>query len=283
MVVGVACAIAAACAFGGCSVLQHLTARAEPRRDAWLLLRLVRRPLWLVGGVLNALGVFLQGLALTYVPILVVAPVRLAGLPIALPLTALADRRRLRVDELGAGLLCAAGGACFLLSAGAYGGRDAVTPIQGLILFAVVLAVDVAGRLVARIERWRFVSHAAAGGLLNGLNAVLLSTVARALAGDEYGVLAWAAPELAFIGLLGLLRAQQGLQAPRIGPPLAALTITEPIAAVAGGTVLLGEAVAGGTAAHAIQAVSAAAGLFGAGLMRYFEGARQRAASPPGT
>lgn len=279
MVVGVACAVAAACAFAGCSVLQHLTARTEQRRDAWLLVRLVRRPLWLAGGVFNAVGVFLQGLALTYVPILVVAPVRLAGLPIALPLTALADRRRIRVDELGAALLCAAGGAGFLLSAGAHGGRQAIVPVQGLILLGVVLALDAVGRLLARVEGCRFVSSAAAGGLLNGLNAVLLSTVARGLAVDQYRMLAWALPELAFIGLLALLRTQQGLQAPRIGAPLAALTIAEPIAAVAGGVSLLGESVSGGAAAHAVQAATAVAGLLGAGLLRYFEGARQRTVS----
>lgn len=279
MVVGVVCAVGAACAFGGCSVLQHLTARTEPRRDAWLLVRLVRRPLWLAGGALNALGVFLQGLALAYVPILVVAPVRLAGLPIALPLTALADRRRVRADELGAALLCAAGGAGFLLSAGAHGGRQTIVPVHAAILLGVVLVIDAIGRLLARIEGWRYVSSAAVGGLLNGFNAVLLSTVSHALGAGHYRLLAWALPELAFVGLLGLLRAQQGLQAPGIGTPLAALTITEPIAAVAGGAVLLGETVSGGTAAHAIQAVSAVGGLAGAGLLRYLEGARQRAGS----
>lgn len=274
MVIGVLCALGAAVAYAGCSVLQHLTARAEPRRDSWLLLRLVRRPLWLAGGALNGIGVFLQGTALAYVPILVVAPVRLAGLPIALPLTALADRRGIRAGELGAALLCAAGGAGFLLSSGAHGGRSAVEPVRAAILLGVVLAIDAVGRLLARVAGWRFVSLAAVGGLLNGLNAVLLSTVAHDISAPQYRGLAWAGAELVFVGLLALLRTQQGLQAPSIGAPLAAITIAEPIAAAVGGVLLLGETVVTGAAAHVLQASSAAGGLVGAGLLRYREAAR---------
>ena len=90
-------------------------------------------------------------------------------------------------------------------------------------------------------------------------------------------VLVWALPELALVGLWALLRTQQGLQARAIGPPLAAMTIAEPVAAVFAGVLLLGEATTGGPAARTLQAVSAVAGLAGAGLLRYLEGRQHQA------
>lgn len=275
MLVGLLCALGSAAAFAGCSVFQHLAARADPRHDAWLLLRLVRRPLWLGGGVLNAAGVGLQAVALAYVPILVVAPVRLAGLPLALPMTAAIDKRRIRFDEIGAALLCAGGGAGFLLATDASGGRSALTGTQGLVLVAVAVVVDAVGAVLARRPGWRFVALAASGGLLNGLNAALLTTVSRSFAGSDTDVLVWAVPALAAVGLLALLRTQQGLQAAQIGPPLAAMTIAEPVAAVLAGVLLLGEAVPGDATARVLQVLSAAAGLAGAGLLRYLEGERR--------
>lgn len=275
MLVGLLCALGSAAAFAGCSVFQHLAARADPRHDAWLLLRLVRRPLWLAGGVLNAAGVGLQAVALAYVPILVVAPVRLAGLPLALPMTAAIDKRRIRFDEIGAALLCAGGGAGFLLATDASGGRSALTGTQGLVLVAVAVVVDAVGAVLARRPGWRFVALAASGGLLNGLNAALLTTVSRSFAGSDTDVLVWAVPALAAVGLLALLRTQQGLQAAQIGPPLAAMTIAEPVAAVLAGVLLLGEAVPGDATARVLQVLSAAAGLAGAGLLRYLEGERR--------
>lgn len=274
MLVGLVSALAAAAAFAGCSVLQHLAARAEPRQDARLLLRLVRRPLWLAGGVLNGVGVALQAVALAFVPILVVAPVRLAGLPIALPMMAAIDKRRIRLDELGAALLCAAGGAGFLLATRASGGRDTLDGTQGLVLLGVAAAVDVICWVLARRPGWRFVALATSGGLLNGLNAALLATVARSFSGAGTSVLVWALPELALVGLWALLRTQQGLQAKQIGPPLAAMTIAEPVAAVFAGVLLLGEATPGDATARALQAIGAAVGLAGAGLLRYLEGVR---------
>ncbi|MDN5795534.1 MAG: DMT family transporter [Intrasporangium sp.] len=277
MLVGLLCALGSAAAFAGCSVFQHLAARADPRHDAWLLLRLVRRPLWLAGGVLNAVGVGLQAVALAYVPILVVAPVRLAGLPMALPMTAAIDKRRIRLDEIGAALLCAGGGAGFLLATHTTGGRPALTGVQGIVLVVVAVAVDAVCALLARRRDWRFVALATSGGLLNGLNAALLATVSRSFAGSNLSVLVWAVPALAAVGLLALLRTQQGLQAAQIGPPLAAMTIAEPVAAVVAGVLLLGEAVPGDATARAVQVLSAAAGLAGAGLLRYLEGERRSA------
>lgn len=280
MLVGVLCALASAAAFAACSVFQHLAARAEPSRDAWLLLRLVRRPLWLAGGVLNGVGVALQAAALVFVPLVVVAPVRLAGLPMALPVTAVIDRRRIRADEVGAGLLCAGGGAAFLLVSHASGGRPLLDGDEALALLGAAIALDAACWLMARRPGWRYVALAASGGLLNGLNAALLTTVSRALAGHQTAALAWAVPELVGVGLLALLRTQQGLQARHIGPPLAAMTIAEPVAAVLAGVLLLGETIPGGPALRAAQVCGAVAGLVGAGLLRYSEGRHRPAAGP---
>jgi drug/metabolite transporter (DMT)-like permease len=283
VLVGVLSALAAAAAFAACSVFQHLAARAEPRRDAWLLVRLIRRPLWWAGGVLNGAGVALQAVALAFVPITVVAPLRLAGLPMALPASAAIDRRRIRADEVGAALMCAVGGAGFLLAAHGADGRPVLSPGQGVKLLVVAVALDASCVLLARRTGWRFVALATSGGLLNGLNAALLSTVSRAIGRHQWTLLTWAAPELAVVGLLGLLRSQQGLQSRMIGPPLAAMTIAEPVAAVIAGVLLLGETLPGGPQWRALQVVSAVVGLGGAGLLRYLEGRRRPAdtSSPP--
>src|SRR5205823_6869514 len=107
------------------SALQQRAARAEPPHramDPRLLLRLLRRPPWLAGGLADLAGVGLQALALTLGALAVVQPLLASGLLLSVPLEAALDRRRPRALDVGAVLLAAAGLWAFLVVAAPAGG-----------------------------------------------------------------------------------------------------------------------------------------------------------------
>src|SRR4051812_30795130 len=83
LALGLLAALAASTLFNIGMALQALEARAAPRSlalEASLLLRLLRRPLWLVGSALGVLGIAPQVVALAYAPFVVVQTALAMGL-----------------------------------------------------------------------------------------------------------------------------------------------------------------------------------------------------------
>lgn len=240
--VAVVAALGSAGLFGLASAAQHHAAQAVAASlRPSLLLTLARRPLWLVGTVADIAAVGLQAFALTRGSVALVQSLLVAGLPLAVLLSAVLGDRRLRTPEI-AGLILTALGLALLgpalattVETGAPSRTDGV--LAGLSLAALVLPL-----LVLRTRpRWGGVSAGAAAGATVGAGAVLLS-VASGRVGDWHALFTgWALYAAMVVGLAGLLLAQVAFQTGDLGAPLATLTVIEPVVAVALAMVVLHE------------------------------------------
>jgi hypothetical protein len=115
--VAVALAVTAAATFAVANVVQQRVAarlRSGAAFDTAVLLRLVRRPLWLPGLAAVIVSLSLQATALDLGRLVVIEPVLASSLLFALALAAWADHRRMRPVEWLAALATFAGLAVFL-------------------------------------------------------------------------------------------------------------------------------------------------------------------------
>ena len=165
-------ALAAACAFGVAAALQHQQAGLAPRGRTLsprLLLDVARRPLWLAGLALATAAYGLQGLALAFGPLTLVAPIVAADLLFALPLAARWSRRPLRPRDWGGCLLVATGVAVFLAVSPPPSDRAEVPATDWFLVFgaaAVITGLSVAaGRITGKTARARLLAGAARRGL----------------------------------------------------------------------------------------------------------------------
>lgn len=240
--IAVAAALGSAALFGLASAAQHHEARAvEASARPSLLLILARRPLWLVGAVAEVGAAALQALALTRGSVTLVQSLLVAGLPLAVLLSAALGDRHLHRREVAGVALCAAGLALLApaLSKATEGGaptRTAGLLAGGCVAVAVVLLVLLRSR-----PRWGGVFAGAAAGATIGGGAVLLSVALSRL--EDPGALlgSIALYGAVVVGALGLLLSQVAFQTGDLGAPLATLTVVEPVVAVALATAVLHE------------------------------------------
>jgi len=261
-------ALASAASFGLASALQHREAGRVDRRkalDPGLLGTLARRPAWLLGVAADVSAVALQAVALHFGAVALVQPLLVAGLPVAVVLSARYARRRLRRrDRLG--LLLCTGGLLLLAPAtattslGTAPSRTAAA-VAGLVLGALALALLLLARRVPRLSP---PATGTAAGAVIGAGSVLLAVCATRT-GDLPALFTSAAPyAAAVVGVLGLLLSQAAFQTGALGAPLAALSVVEPVVAVLLAVTVLHEALPGSRpdrAAALVGALLAVAGV----------------------
>lgn len=122
----IALALLAAFLFALGSVLQQRAGLDEPSEgsSAGLLLRMARRPVWIVGIAADAIGFVAQAAALAIGRLAVVQPVLVASLVFALPLGARFTGQRISRSDVLAALLVTGALIVFLTIADPEGGRD---------------------------------------------------------------------------------------------------------------------------------------------------------------
>lgn len=232
----VAAGLGAAVAYGAAAAVQHHQAGQVAERGALnpgLLAALVRRPLWLVGVAGDSVAVALQAVALRFGPVVLVQLLIVGGLPIGAVLSTLGARQRLSRRELLGLLLCGGGlaaavPASTLVGLGHLAGRRSITAAT-----VVVLALTVGLLLAARARRAAPLALGLAAGVTAGTASVLLAVCAAEF-GNLGHLLRTPAPYAAVvIGLVTLLLSQSAFQTGRISTPLAALSVAEPVVAVA--------------------------------------------------
>jgi drug/metabolite transporter (DMT)-like permease len=261
----VAAALGGAALFGLAAAVQHQEARAvESSVSPGLLVTLAKRPLWLLGMVADVVAVGLQALALGLGSVSLVQTLLVAGLPLAAVLSALLQHRRLHRHEVVGLLLCSTGLALLGPALTSAPATHDPSRRDGLVA-ALVIAVVVVPLLALR-DRRRFggLFAGAAAGTVIGAGAVLLA-VASGRFGDWPALFgSWALYAAVAVGLLGLLLAQVAFQTGEIGAPLAALSVVEPVVAVALAAAVLHErlpASAGARVAALAGALLALAGV----------------------
>ena len=228
----------------GAALQQFEAARKERLR----LRDLVKRPRWLLSSLVIFLGGGLHILALGLGPLIVVQPMGVTSLLFALPIAATLSGRKVRGREL-LGAASVVAGLLLLIwwVPRPSGDIELTVTVVGTVLVTaavVTLLLGTAARIVPS-PAFRAAALAVTAGVLLGATATLVRAV---LASDMPWWYSLGAPLLALPALLILQRAYA---ARHFSVSFAALLISDPITAVAFGSLLLGEPIPAGPVAIA--------------------------------
>lgn len=230
--------LAAAALFAVGSAVEQTTTKQEKTTrtlDPRLFLRLLRRPRWLFGWLPDLGGTVLQALALRIGALALVEPLMLAGVFLAIPLSAALARRRPYARDLLAVVLGAVGLTAFLVAAAPRAGRDTAPTGAWLPVVAGIAAVFALCLVLA----WR-IGGATRGvllgvgtGLLYGFAASLLKTVTVQLGHGLTTLLTnWHVYALVVVGAAGLVLNQNAFQSGRIAAPLTTIALLDPVTSI---------------------------------------------------
>ena len=246
--------------------------------DARLLLRLVRRPVWLLG-ILSMIGGFVfQVTALRYGPLALVQPILSVELLLVFGFLAFAGRGKVRVkvrDFVGAAAM-SAGVAVFLRLASPSGGRLHAAGfswlLAGLATLGVVLAALALafrpGNHAAAVSSRRAGILGAATGIAWGFVAAVIKELSSHL-GQGLGAIfsTWSLYVLLVVGAAAMLLATQALAAGPLAASQPGFTILDPLAASLLGVFLFDEHIQTGPWDLAGEALSLALVAAGAAIL----------------
>jgi drug/metabolite transporter (DMT)-like permease len=242
-------ALAASFLFAAGTVVQQkaaVTASDEQARRANFLLLLARRPVWLAGVAMDALGFACQASALGLGQIIVVQPLLATTMVFALPLGARITQQRVGLREVAAAVAVTAGVAAFLVISQPHGGRNDA-PLTHWLAAGLPLA-GAAGVLVLAAAHRRPALKAAmlgtAAGLMFGLGAALTkATVDRLDQGPLALLLDWHLFAVIAVGYVSMTLISAALQTRQLAPAIATSMSVDAVISIVLGTVLFGEAI----------------------------------------
>jgi len=206
--VAVVLALAAAICFASANVLQQRVACTLPSQaafDTGVLVRLFRRPLWLLGFGAVIASISLQAAALGTGRLVVIEPVLASSLLFALALSSWVERRHMRPVQWAASIATFAGLAIFLVASQPSGGQQlaGTRPLA----FAAVGAFAVAGVAILIAIRLHAIKRALVlgigGGIAAGVTDALTKTVASIAGSRELAV--FTDPRLYLLVVVGLM------------------------------------------------------------------------------
>jgi drug/metabolite transporter (DMT)-like permease len=243
--------------------------------DVGLIVRLARRPVWLLGIASMILGFGFQLTALRFGALALVQPILAVELLLVFGYMAFAGRRRVRIrrrDWLAAAVM-SAGVAGFLALASPSGGRTHASGSGWMLAGLVTLAVV----LIAVATSFRPGSHAGASsssraaalggatGIAWGFVAAVIKELSTHLGGGPGAVFSTWSPYLLLIaGAAAMLLASHALAAGPLAASQPGFTILDPLAAILLGVYLFGEHIRSGPWEMAGEAASLALVVAGA-------------------
>jgi len=227
----------AAALFGFGVAFQQRAAANEPDEvllRAGLLIRLARRPLWLLGLSADVVGFVLQAAALRRGSLVLVQPLLVLSVVFSLGMAAALAHTRISVIDWIGVVAVVAGLTGFLLAASPTDQSDGVTSAdRWALLFLVLLGVVGALALTAlRVQPpARTVLLALCGGLAEAGMAVVTKAFATRLEHGWWRVLdSWEPYALAAGGILTMLLLQSAYQAGHVMLSVPLIAVVEPIA-----------------------------------------------------
>lgn len=244
-------AVAAAGVNAVSSILQRAAARKEPARlelRVQLMVRLLHRPLWLLGLAAVTASFLLQAFALSRGALASIEPVLGLELPVTVLLSARVFHRRLGRSELLAVVGITLGLAVLLASLAPSGGDAGSVPgpvwAVGLATTLVVIGALVhAGARAADRER-RAAVWGVATGMGFGLTAALMKAMTLAARHDWFHLFsAWQTYAMAVVGVGSMFLAGNAVNAGSLVAAQPGFTAADPLTAILWGTVVLGEQV----------------------------------------
>lgn len=244
----IALALVAAAFFALGSVLQQKAgldgSESSEGSGAGLLIRMARKPVWLVGIAADAIGFVGQAVALTIGRLAVVQPLLATSMIFALPLGHKLTGQRVTRGDVGAALLVTLSLVAFLTIANPSGGRDDAPIGEWLILGAVAFVIC-AILFVASLRTRPAVKATMLGivtGILFGVSAALTKAVGDEITEGFWGIFAdWHLYALLVVGYASMTFNQMALGTGVLAPALASMMALDPITSVVIGTTLLEE------------------------------------------
>jgi drug/metabolite transporter (DMT)-like permease len=245
----IALALLAAFVFGGGVVLQQRVAWDVPAEYAarpGLLIRLIRRPLWLIGMGADGLGFALQAAALHRGSLIVVQPLITTSLLFTFLLTALLTKDAITASEWASLMLLMAGLTVFLIvaSPSEESSVASVDTTGWLLCAGVVVAVTI--MVVVAGLRTTSTARAALFGVGAGMADAFMATLAKAFSGSlSHGWLAvfrtWTPYAVVVGGITAVLLISTAYQAGHPTVSLPIITVVDPLVASLIGISLFGE------------------------------------------
>jgi len=210
-------ALLAACAFAVGTVLQQRGTLQAPAQgeDVRFLVQILREPVWLLGGAMQAVGWVLQAAALDRGPLVVVQSLTMLSLVIALPLgVRFTDQHVGRREVLGA--VAVIGGIIVFLTMGTPAGGTAnpsATAWWSAGLVSLVIVVGLAGLGRTRSGGTRAALFGAAAGVGFALQAAVTKVFVGELGKGVMSLLTiWPTYVLIISALLGFALQQSALK-----------------------------------------------------------------------
>jgi drug/metabolite transporter (DMT)-like permease len=244
--VDIALALVAALLFALGTVLQQRAGLEAPAggSSSGLLIRMAKRPVWLVGIAADAFGFIAQAAALGFGRLAVVQPLLVSSVVFALPLGARLTKQKVTRLDLGAAVLVVAALVAFLAIADPSGGRadaplgDWLVAIGACLVVCVPLVI--AGRYGAAPRRAAMLGIAT--GVLFALSAALTKAVVDELDDGVFTIFTtWHLYGLAVIGYGSMTLNQMALDTGALAPAVATSMAFDPIVSVVLGITLLQE------------------------------------------
>jgi drug/metabolite transporter (DMT)-like permease len=262
-------ALAASLCTATSSVCQRLGARNSLPAgfDIWLLFRLARRPVWLLGIASMILGFAFQLGALHYGPLALVQPILALELLFVFGYMAILSSRRVAARDWLAAAAMSVGIGLLLFAASPSGGRQHAPGYLWLIAGAVTLAVVLAGLALAFALHHRSPSSpsrqaailGAATGVSWGFVAAIIKEFSSHLGDGAAAIFSnWSVYALIGVGAASLLLASHALAAGPLAASQPGFTILDPLAASLLGMFLFNEHVEAGTVPLAFEALALA-------------------------
>ena len=248
-------AVAAGFCTAAASIAQRQAARSVPAADGFdvrLILRLARRPVWLLGIASMIAGFLFQLNALRYGALALVQPILALELLLVFGYMAVAGRRRVRIKRRDwvAAAAMSAGLAVFLRLASPSGGRlhapGASWLLAGMITFGAVLAAVAAaaglGHRPGASSGRRAALLGAGTGIAWGFVAAVIKELSSHLGGGIGAVLStWSLYVLLAVGAATMLLASHALAAGPLAASQPGFTILDPLSAGLLGVFLFSE------------------------------------------
>ncbi len=248
-------AIAAAVAFAVGTVLQQRGTLATDagEDDPRFLVQILHQPIWLAGGMVQAIGWILQAGALDRGSLVVVQSITSLSLVLALPLGVWLTGQHVGRRETSGAILTLLGIVLFLSAGQPHGGTAQPTAAAWwsacLITLALVATLTGLGRHTAGATR--ALTFGVAAGLAFGLQAAVTKTFVTEIGGGVPGLLAsWSVYVLILSAIVGFACQQSALKSGVLAPAIASANSVTLFSSVILGVTVYGERLASNGAAH---------------------------------
>lgn len=230
------------------------------------LVRLLRRPSWVVGTVMLGLAIVCQLAALSFAPLIVVQPLGAIALVITTLLNARISGQKPTRRSLRAIVECVGGIFLFVSVAALYASEEPVSDTQLITILLILAAVAILLTVAWLWQRHRIgaLFYIVAAGIMYGFVATLAKVViSRIQTGDFEWLTLTCLASLILAAAVGAYFVQTAYAS---GPPdlvIAGLTVIDPIVAILIGLLVLGEAAHAPLWVYIVFGIAGAIAVFG--------------------